>query len=481
MTPPARKARTLQLPETILSAMDDPAWWQPWFARGDWTAWRAFLAAAFALPLDDEALALYRECTGRAAAPHQQAAEAWAICGRRGGKTRVMATVAAWLAAFIDWRPHLGPGEVATIMLITANRKQARTALRYLRSLFLDHPTLTQLVLRETDEALELSCRVIIEVTTASYRTTRGYTVAAVIADELAFWMADEDSANPADEIIEALRPAMATMPGALLMVATSPYARRGPVWHAWRHHYGKDDDPILIWKAPTRRMNPQVPQEIIDRAMERDPASAAAEYMAEFRADIETYIAREVVDGATALGRYELPYSMNHYYTAFVDPSGGSADAMTLAIAHAENDHAVLDVVRERRPPFSPEDVVREFAGLLTAYSLGTVIGDRYGGEWPRERFREHGIVYEPAEKPKSDLYKELLPALNSGKVELLDLPRLHAQLVGLERRTARGGRDSIDHPPGGHDDVANAVAGCVVGAINGHNSLAVWALLGR
>jgi hypothetical protein len=29
------------------------------------------------------------------------------------------------------------------------------------------------------------------------------------------------------------------------------------------------------------------------------------------------------------------------------------------------------------------------------------------------------------------------------------------------LERRTARGGRDSIDHPPGAHDDLANAVAG--------------------
>jgi len=55
-------------------------------------------------------------------------------------------------------------------------------------------------------------------------------------------------------------------------------------------------------------------------------------------------------------------------------------------------------------------------------------------------------------------------LPALNSGRVELLDVPRLVGQLCGLERRTARGGRDTIDHPPGGRDDVANAVAGAVV-----------------
>jgi hypothetical protein len=41
--------------------------------------------------------------------------------------------------------------------------------------------------------------------------------------------------------------------------------------------------------------------------------------------------------------------------YLAFVDPSGGSGDGMTLAIGHQEDDVAVLDAIRERRPPFSP------------------------------------------------------------------------------------------------------------------------------
>jgi hypothetical protein len=55
-------------------------------------------------------------------------------------------------------------------------------------------------------------------------------------------------------------------------------------------------------------------------------------------------------------------------------------------------------------------------------------------------------------------------LPLLNAGRIELLDLPRLSTQLTGLERRTARSGKDSIDHAPGGHDDLANAVAGVLV-----------------
>src|SRR3954470_22045424 len=122
-----------------------------------------------------------------------------------------------------------------------------------------------------------------------------------------------------------------------------------------------------------------------------------------------------------------------------------------------------VLDAIRERRPPFSPEAVVADFAGLLKSYRITTIAGDRYAGEWPRERLREHGITYDPADKPKSDLYRDLLPAINSRTVDLLDSDRLLNQLVGLERRTARGGRDSIDHAPGGHDDLVNVVAGVV------------------
>lgn len=52
-------------------------------------------------------------------------------------------------------------------------------------------------------------------------------------------------------------------------------------------------------------------------------------------------------------------------------------------------------------------------------------------------------------------------MPLLNSRKIELLDHPRLISPLTGLERRTSRAGKDSINHAPGGHDDVANAAAG--------------------
>jgi hypothetical protein len=181
--------------------------------------------------------------------------------------------------------------------------------------------------------------------------------------------------------------------------------------------------------------------------------------------------------------GRHELPKISGASYSGFCDPSGGSSDSFTLAIAHSENNRGILDLIREVRPPFSPEAITAEFASLLKSYGIHEIVGDRYGGEWPRERFREHGIEYNTSERTKSDIYKELLPLLNFGKVDLLDNWRLVSQLCGLERRTARGGRDSIDHPSGSYDDVANAVAGVLVLVCGEGNTAALfdmWRRLG-
>ena len=210
--------------------------------------------------------------------------------------------------------------------------------------------------------------------------------------------------------------------------------------------------------------MNPGLDPDIVEAAREEDPESARAEYDAEFRDDIAAFVSREVIDACTVPGRIELLPAEGLGYSAFVDPSGGSSDSMTLAIAHRQGDVVVLDAIRERRPPFSPEAVVTEFAALLKTYRITRVVGDRYAGEWPRERFRTAGITYELSDRPKGEIYRDTLPLLNSGKVELLDIPRLASQFCGLERRTARGGRDSIDHSPGAHDDIANSAAGALL-----------------
>jgi hypothetical protein len=141
----------------------------------------------------------------------------------------------------------------------------------------------------------------------------------------------------------------------------------------------------------------------------------------------------------------------------------------MTLAIGHREGEGAILDLVREIKPPFSPSDAVWEFAVLLRNYRVSEVKGDKYAGEWVAGEFGRQRIHYRASDKSKSDLYRELLPLINSRRADLLDLPRLTGQLVSLERRVGRSGRDSIDHPPGMHDDVANAAAGALTLGVMG------------
>ena len=448
---------------SIIQAMDDPELFAPLFKGESWNAWRAFLTAMFGLPMDEATLARYQHHTGRKTAPMTAFVEAALIVGRRGGKSRVLALIAVFLSVFRDYRDQLAPGEAATVAVIAADRKQARSVMRFMLGMFGAVPMLVDMIASQTAESITLTNGVVIEIHTASFRVTRGYSLVAAICDEIAFWRSDDSSANPAEEILRALRPGLSNLHGLLLM-ASSPYDKRGPLYAAFRRFWGVDDGRVLVWRGTTAEMNPRIDPAIIAEAREDDPANAAAEFDAQFRDDIAAFVTREAVDACTPPGRYELPPISAARYVAFVDPSGGSADSMTLAIAHADQGGAILDCVREVKPPFSPKGVVADFAALLKTYRIARVTGDRYAGEWPREQFRDCGITYDLSEKPKSDIYRDLLPVLNSGKVELLDLPRLSAQLCNLERRTARGGRDSIDHPPGGHDDLANSVAGAVL-----------------
>ena len=100
----------------------------------------------------------------------------------------------------------------------------------------------------------------------------------------------------------------MATIPDAMLLCGSSPHAQRGALWDAYRKYYGRDDPDVLVWKATTRDMNHTVPQRWIDAQLARDPARAAADYMAEFRTDVEGFISRDAVMACVVPGLRERP-----------------------------------------------------------------------------------------------------------------------------------------------------------------------------
>ena len=344
---------------TIIEALDDPALFAPFFMGNTWRVWRTFLAALFGLPMDDDQLELYRAYTGRIAAPVALFIQAALIIGRRGGKSRILALIAVFLACFRDYSPHLAPGEAATIAIIAANRAQARSIFRFTIGLLRAVPMLAALIEDDSAEAITLKNRVVIEIHTASFRVTRGYTFAAVLADETAFWRSDETSANPDVEIFRALRPGLSSLPGAKLLNASSPYRKAGELYNTFSRHYGRDDARVLVWKAPTLTMNPSLNPAIVAEAYEDDPEAAAAEYGAEFRTDIADFVSRSIVEACIESGVHERPprRTAGVHYSAFIDAAGGSgSDSMTCAIAHIEDGIPTLDALRERKPPFSPD-----------------------------------------------------------------------------------------------------------------------------
>jgi hypothetical protein len=463
----------------IIRALNDPAVFGRYFREESWNVWRVFLATLFGLPLTYDQQLLFKQFTGRTVAPTKPLQEAWLVVGRRGGKSFILAVIAVFLACFKDWRPYLGPGEVGTIMIIAKDRDQARNIKRFISGMLREVPMLSRVFEDETAEAIRLKNRVVIEVHTASYRSTRGYTIIAALLDEVAVWESDETAAEPDVEIVNAIKPGMATIPGAMLLCASSPHARKGVLWDAYRKHFGKDGDPILVWQAATRAMNPSVPQSFIDGHVAEDPAAAMAEYGAQFRDNVAAFISQEIINAAVVPGRYELPPVDGVHYTGAVDVSGGSSDSMTLGITHVESDkigtlRAVDDLIREVKPPFSPDDVVAEFAEILKSYGITEVWSDNYAAVWPRERFAKHGIhVHYPHDripriKSTSDIYREWLPILNSRRHEALDHTVFVTQLQQLQRHVAPGGKDTIRHPNGGRDDVVNAIACAVVMALN-------------
>ena len=136
----------------ILDALNDRDLFAPHFRGDTWQAWRAFLAALFGLPMDDAALELYRCHTGRQESPAAPFKEAALVIGRRGGKSRVLALIAVFLACFRDYRAHLAPGEVATVAVIAADRRQARSIFRFALGLLRAVDMLAGMIEDETAE-----------------------------------------------------------------------------------------------------------------------------------------------------------------------------------------------------------------------------------------------------------------------------------------------------------------------------------------
>jgi hypothetical protein len=456
----------------VVSAMNDPNLFGPWFMGRSWNGWRAVLKAAFRLPMSKAERSFFRSVAERDP-PKKQVRECWIVAGRRAGKDSVASVIVAHAAALFDRRDRLRRGERALCMALACDRDQAKIMLGYARSYFSEIPMLSAMVTRETSTGFELDNGVDVAIGTNNFRSVRGRALLCVVLDEVSFWRA-ENSTTPDEETYRALKPGMAKMqPDAMLIGISTPYRKSGLLYKKFQDHYGKNSSDVLVIRAPSTVLNPTLDRSVIDSAMDDDPVAAAAEWMAEFRDDIAAFVGRDLLEAAVDRGVSVRPPQRGIFYQSFCDPSGGARDSFTAAVAHNEKGVVVLDALVEIKPPFNPDSATAEIAAVLKSYGIRKTTADRYAAQWPVAAFARNGITVSHSERDRSEIYLDALPLFAAGRARLVDNARLVAQFSGLERRTFPTGKDRVDHGRAGHDDLCNAAAGALVLATKPSGSL--------
>jgi hypothetical protein len=194
-------------------------------ALGDlrsWSVWITTLKAAFGLKLRRRELEAFVKVAGDREPPSRRVRELWAVVGRRSGKSRMAAALAVFVACLTDARSRLAPGEQGYVLVLAPSLAQARVIFGYVLGFIKASPLLrSQLDGEPTQNEIRLRGGVTIAVHPASYRTVRGRTLLACIADETAFWR-DESSALPDIEAYRAVMPSLASVNG---------------LWIGWSHH----------------------------------------------------------------------------------------------------------------------------------------------------------------------------------------------------------------------------------------------------
>jgi hypothetical protein len=447
----------------ILDFMETPELCGDRFTGESREAMRAVLSGAFCIPMQGERLNLFSKLSGGRKPPTQRVRELVVIAGRRSSKTETAAAAAVYLATvgaeLEGTLRKLQPGERGVISVIAVDRSQSKVAVNYIRGMFDASPTLAALVDKETTDGVELRNGVTIEVQTNSYKAVRGRTLICAVFDEACFYRSDSESASSDIELYRACVPGLATT-GGMLIIISSPYWRKGLAYDKWKRHYGQNSD-VLVIQGATYDFNPTIDQRIITEALSEDYEAAKSEWLGEWRDDVANFLNADVVNRSVRASPLELPFQRRHTYFSFVDAAGGGKDEFTMAIGHKEGERIVTDVLRARCGV--PAEIVEEYAALMHEYYVTEATMDRYAGSWPADEFNRHGIETKISEQAKSGLYMDSLNALNSGQVELPPDETMVRQFLNLERRTRRGGGESIDHPVGGHDDRSNACAGLI------------------
>lgn len=459
------KARATRTIPTIIEFVTDPQ------LIGDpdlSPAQETFLRALYGLSPSEEQAAIFRECTGADYTTPRRYSEAAALCGRRSGKTRkLLSRIAIYEAVLGGHERHLARGERGVFLIVAQSFRAGKNlAFKAIEADLTGSPLLRSMVAEIRADEIDLTNGITIAVYPPSFRAFRGLTLVSLMADEIAFW--NVEGVNPDREVLAAARPAMATIPGAKLIMASTPYAKRGALYEAVKAGWGQADSEVLVWKAPTALMNPSISRAYLERERRRDPEMFRREFEAEPSDSITTLFDSDAIDACVIPGRRELPPHPAFSYVAALD-AAFRGDTFTFGLCHQEQGRVIFDVLTgwegSKRQPVNLESIAQEIGRLCAEYRVSEVLGDQYCAQPIKEALARHGVRFQErafSARFKAEIYHSLKHVLNQGTIELLDHPKSLRELGNIELRLTSGGNAQIGAPEigGYHDDYATVIA---------------------
>lgn len=404
-----------------------------------------------------------------------------AVCGRRGGKTYALISLRLLHLMLTCDLSMVRPGQRPVALVIAPNKKLRQEAVNYALGAARAHPRMAKWLLlpkgtKDSDAPAEFSIRrldgaiVTFEggVATEGGYGGRGRALVGLALDEVAFFR-DKSSVVNDEDILKAAK--VAVLPGGQIIIASSPWAKRGVLWEEYSANFGKPTRAVAV-HAPTTTLNPSAwLAAVVERERAKDPDAARYEYDAQFL-DAGTMLffdhalIEACIDDTLNDGRLPLPGERTRAGADF----GFRSDSSALAIAHLTGERIVVGKLREIRPepgkPLKPSETVTAFREECVEHGCSYVTAD---GHY-REAIVEHlgDIQFADAPSAPHEAFVRARTLMREDRVRLPRNERLLRQLREVEARPLPGGGMSIHMPrwrTGGHGDLAQAAVLAIAG----------------
>lgn len=236
-------------------------------------------------------------------------------------------------------------------------------------------------------------------------------------------------------------------LPGAQVVLPGSPWAPFGPVYDAFREHWGKPSSDIVVVRCKGPDMNPVwwTPERCAE--LKRiNPDSYQTDVEAAFLTEDEALLSSVSIERCTASWESES-YDPVHTYAAGMDPAT-RGNSWTLVIARRDGRKRIVACVMQwtgsKAEPLSVDDTMRHISEACARYGVTSVETDQYYVDPIIEAGRRHNLRVDQchtSEQDKAKRWLEIRAKLVEGEMQLPNNQTFLSDLRRVRRKATQTG----------------------------------------